>query len=196
MKNIYVYSGSGAYQARDVENCLNVFDIDYYRICEHDITKIKLNSILIIPGGMITSYLFSWGRNGKQTIRNFVQNGGIYVGICAGAYVAGKKCENETGLAFFNRVLNYKKHQFVIKAEDNKGNYLELIAENGPDLATVKNSTVVLKDENNKAQVIEIQFGKGKVYLFSSHPEGSVYYKQLPQEFSGAKWFVSFLKSL
>lgn len=196
MKKIYIYTGNGAYQARDIENCLNVFDVDYYRICEHDMFNIEKKSVLIVPGGMITSYLPSWGEEGRLFIANFVKNGGIYIGICAGVYVAGKQYKNQTGLAFFDENLEYLKHKSVINAKDNDGEILSLVAENGPDLSVIKNSTIILRGDNNKPQAVKISFGKGQVYLFSSHPEGSVYYNCLPQEFSGAKWFVSFLKIL
>lgn len=196
MKNIYVYSGEGAYQARDIENCLNVFDMDYYRLCEHKLAKIKEKSVLIVPGGMIGAYLPSWGENGKAIIKNFVQNGGIYIGICAGVYVAGKEYKNETGLSFFDQKLEYTKHQSVINAKDNKGEPLSLVAENGPDLSAIENSEIILKDGNNKPQAARISIGQGEVYLFSSHPEGSIYYDKSPKEFSGARWFISFLKNL
>jgi len=196
MKKIYIYSGNGAYQARDIENCLNVFDIDYYRICEHGISNIAEKSVLIVPGGMITAYLLSWGEKGIQSIGDFVRNGGIYIGICAGVYVAGKQYKNQTGLAFFDENLEYSKHKSIINAKDNDGETLSLIAENGPDLSVIKNCKVILRDDNNKPQAVKISFGEGQVYLFSSHPEGSVYYNEIPQEFSGAKWFVDFLKNI
>ncbi|NUQ57725.1 MAG: hypothetical protein HUT38_04565 [Candidatus Paceibacter sp.] len=196
MKNIYIYSGEGAYQARDIENCLNVFDMDYSRICEHRLNEIKEKSIFIVPGGMIAAYLPSWGESGKKIIRNFVKNGGIYVGICAGVYVAGKEYKNETGLSFFDQKLEYTKHQSVISAKNSEGETLSLLAENGPDLSLIENSEVVLKDENNKPQAVKMSVSEGEVYLFSSHPEGSVYYDKSPKEFSGAKWFISFLKNL
>lgn len=196
MKKIYIYTGNGAYQARDMENCLNVFEIDYYRICEHDISNIAEKSVLIVPGGMISSYLPSWGENGKRFIINFVRNGGIYIGICAGVYVAGKQYKNQTGLAFFDENLEYSKHQSIINVKDNEGGSLSLIAKNGPNLSVIKNREVILRDDNNKPQAVKMSFGEGQVYLFSSHPEGSVYCNYSPQEFSGAKWFVSFLKNL
>ena len=196
MKNIYVYSGKGAYQSRDIENCLNVFDLDYYRVCEHNLDDIKEKSVLIVPGGIVGSYLPSWGESGKAIIKNFVQRGGIYIGICAGVYVAGKEYKNEQGLSFFNENPEYTKYQSLVKVNDNKGESLFLVTENGPDLSVIKNNTVILKDENNKPQAVKISIGEGEAYLFSSHPEGSIYYNQSPREFSGSKWFISFLKNL
>lgn len=43
-------------------------------------------SMLIIPGGRDLPYCAKLNGRGNQFIRDFVANGGIYVGICAGAY--------------------------------------------------------------------------------------------------------------
>ena len=52
------------------------------------------------------------------------------------------------------------------------------------------------KDEQGRPQAIQINYGRGQVYLFAAHPEGSVFYRQLPQDFSGAKFFDQFLRRL
>jgi glutamine amidotransferase-like uncharacterized protein len=196
MKDIYLYTGKGAYQAKDIENFLACFDIDYKRIHEKEFDELKSESILIIPGGQVSSYLPAWETKGVELIKNFVENGGVYIGICAGSYVAGKNFKGEQGLGFFDEELSHLVGQSIISVKDKVGHSWEVIYENGPDLSNIKNERIVLVDNNNQPYAIEISYGKGKVYLFSAHPEGSVFYGKIPQDFSGAKFFLQFLTQL
>lgn len=196
MKQIFVYAGEGAYQARDIENFLNVFDVEYRRICEHNFSHLESDNIFIIPGGQVDSYLASFGGEGIKLIREFVETGGIYIGICAGAYIAGKEYKNENGLDFFDKSFSYISHQGIKEVKDKAGQSVELLAENGPDLSIIESDDILLEDDKGNPQAVKLNFGKGVVYLFSSHPEGSLYYKKIPQEFSGAHWFLNFLKNL
>lgn len=196
MKIIYLYTGTGAYQAKDIENFLAVFDFDYRRLHESEFSELKPGGIFIVPGGKIKSYLPAWGETGVEAIRKFVSDGGTYIGICSGTYIAGKNFEGTAGLNFFENELKYIKSQEVVKVKDNFGNSWQLISENGPDLSEIKSDLVILKDRNGKPQAVKINFGKGQVYLFASHPEGSVYHKQHPQNFSGAEFFNNFLRTL
>ena len=195
MKTVYLYTGTGAYQAKDSENFLAVFDFDYRRLHESEFSELKSDGIFIVPGGHIKLYLPAWGEDGIKKIRDFVSEGGVYIGICSGAYVAGKSFNGKTGLNFFENELGYVKNQEVIDVTDKSDNQWKLVSENGPDLSGVKSDSVLLRDENDKPQAVKINFRKGQVYLFASHPEGSVYYKQYPQTFSGAEFFNNFLKS-
>ena len=43
---------------------------------------------LVIPGGRSLPFYETLSRRGNQNIRKFVEQGGTYVGICAGAYYA------------------------------------------------------------------------------------------------------------
>src|SRR6185295_6291108 len=56
--------------------------------------------VIIFPGGSAAEQLALLGDAGTERVRNFVQSGGGYVGICAGAYVATAKYER--GLAIIN----------------------------------------------------------------------------------------------
>lgn len=196
MKQINVYTGTGAYQARDIENFLGVFDYDFKRIHEGQLTELNSNDVLIVPGGLIADYLPTWGKSGIELIRKFISDGGVYIGICAGAYIAGKQFKGETGLNFFDQELKYGSSQETIDVTDTSGNIYQLITENGPDLSEIKVSSVILKDKKGLSQAIQINYGEGRVYLFAAHPEGSVFYRQLPQDFSGAKFFDQFLRQL
>lgn len=194
MKEIFVYSGMGAYQAKDIENFLSVFNFDYERICEHKLEKLMNNSIFIVPGGKISDYLPSWGSGGIKKIKDFLNNGGIFVGICAGVYVSGKTFNGSEGLNLIEQNFDYEKSFGIIKAKYGKEE-IELVKENGPKLPNDAGE-IIIKDENNDTQAIKIQLGLGAAYLFASHPEGSTFYNLPPKSFSGARFFSKFLKGL
>ncbi len=48
---------------------------------------------LIIPGGADIPYMKRLRGQGNLKIRVYVENGGVYIGICAGAYYAGERVE-------------------------------------------------------------------------------------------------------
>ncbi|MDO4183956.1 MAG: BPL-N domain-containing protein [Rhodospirillales bacterium] len=52
--------------------------------------------LLVMPGGAATPYIQKLKTLGSDKIRNYVQNGGNYLGVCAGAYYACTKVEFET----------------------------------------------------------------------------------------------------
>lgn len=193
MKNIFLYTGTGAYQAKDLENFFAVFDIDYERLCEHDLKKLKPKDIFIVPGGQINEYLRTLSRK-KILIRNFIKQGGIYIGICAGVYIAGTSFEGSQALGLVNKEFQYQEKKGLLKVQDENKNDINLIMENGPDL--ILEGRVILKDEAGTTRVLELDVGKGLIYLFAAHPEGSVYYKKYPDRFSGSQFFYNFLKSL
>ena len=151
MKQIFVYTGTGAYQARDIENFLNAYDITYDRLCEHQLEKLRTHTdaVFIIPGGHVNAYLTAWGNNGREEIKHFIKEGGVYIGICAGAYVAGSSYQKNEGLGLFQETFLYKEKQEILKTSDKEGNIVELIFENGPDFSSLKADEVLLKDENN-----------------------------------------------
>lgn len=57
----------------------------------------KRADLLIIPGGRDIPYKNSLNGPGNQKIRSFVENGGTYLGICAGAYYASAFVDFEKG---------------------------------------------------------------------------------------------------
>lgn len=196
MKNIFVYVGKGAYQAKDIENFLAVFEYSYSRINESELGQLTANDVLIIPGGEIKAYLPGIEKIGIKTIQKFVRSGGVYIGICAGAYIAGNNYDNVPGLAFFPQSLYGNKAQATIDVSDETGNIFQLINENGPDLSTIKPDQILLKDENLNPQAVMLKHDQGKVYLFAAHPEGSVYYRLPPYTFSGSQYLKNIIDTL
>lgn len=194
MKDIIVYTGKGAFQAKDIENFLAVFDYEYERICEHGLDRLNPEAVLIISGGSIGEYLPSWGEVGINKIRAFVEAGGTYIGICAGTYIAGSIYREHAGLNFINREFPYKRSLEDVKAVWGDET-IELLKENGPSLLET-DGEVILRDTKGEPHLIKKILGKGSIYLFSSHPEGSLYYNKYPKDYSGVKFFKSFLEGL
>lgn len=76
-----------------IKNMLTTLDITYEEINYKDINLSNqdfssLYKIILIPGGYAWYYNYWISKTGKERIRNFVNKGGGYFGICAGAYFA------------------------------------------------------------------------------------------------------------
>src|SRR5262245_24041661 len=50
--------------------------------------KLKDYRVLIIPGGLSQTQGIALGEDGREMVRQFISEGGTYVGICAGCYLA------------------------------------------------------------------------------------------------------------
>ena len=89
--------GSGAVLASDVEHALDRLRISYREVDESFIKSGGLMdcSALIIPGGYTATYVSTLGEDGFREIKEFVKRGGLYIGICAGAYIAAERVEVE-----------------------------------------------------------------------------------------------------
>ncbi|MBI5684440.1 MAG: succinylglutamate desuccinylase/aspartoacylase family protein [Verrucomicrobia bacterium] len=80
--------GTGA--ARIIEQIGKQQGAVVVRVCGDDILAGALDQFnaLAVPGGSGSKEAASIGEDGRARIRKFVENGGGYVGICAGAYLA------------------------------------------------------------------------------------------------------------
>ena len=54
-------------------------------------------ALLVIPGGADLGYCRTLNGEGNRRIRQFVQRGGAYLGLCAGGYYGSQRCEFEVG---------------------------------------------------------------------------------------------------
>lgn len=70
------------------------------RFTPEDFTPEKLKGfrVVIVPGGSGSLQAKKLGESGRETIRTFVREGGGYVGICAGSYLATTDYEWSLGL--------------------------------------------------------------------------------------------------
>jgi putative intracellular protease/amidase len=54
--------------------------------------------VLLVPGGSALKEANSMGTEAREEVRRFVKNGGIYMGVCAGAYLASQAKVTDIGL--------------------------------------------------------------------------------------------------
>lgn len=54
-------------------------------------------ALLVLPGGADLGYCATLSGHGNRLIRQYVNNGGSYLGLCAGGYYGAAKCEFEVG---------------------------------------------------------------------------------------------------
>lgn len=95
-----VYAGSGVGEgetspeeyARDILLIIQAIDpsctarLVFPRDIAHNV--LKSLDVLVVPGGNSTLLSHGLGRRGRSRVQAFVREGGGYVGICAGAYLA------------------------------------------------------------------------------------------------------------
>jgi putative intracellular protease/amidase len=157
--------------------------------------------VVIFSGGSGGTQAKTLGEEGRAKVREFVKNGGGYVGICAGAYLA---CSNFTwGLGILNastvsskwmRGSGFMDVEVTVDGAPIIGpvdGIFKVRYNNGPiikpgdraDLPAyrplslfrtevAKNGTPVGVMVNSPAQAVST-FGKGRVFISSPHPENT-----------------------
>lgn len=103
-KQILIYQDTGTNDIRNLKKSLEqYFQPQEIAIKTTNADEIIKKNILdenilafFMPGGRATPYLEKLKKLGNEKIASYVQNGGIYFGICAGAYYASRKVFFET----------------------------------------------------------------------------------------------------
>lgn len=195
-QKVAIYAGTGAALAKDVELALNKLKIPYQRIDKNDIKegKFKDCSILIIPGGYTQEYVRVLSGDGFKNMSEFVRNGGAYIGFCAGAYIAASIVEvpghppgigiidihnkRESGMRIRNIEIRNSHHPIA----NGCPRKMNIWYQNGPMIIPGNNVDVIAVYENNMAAIVASSYGRGKVIIFSPHPEGSIEGKVDPEK--------------
>jgi glutamine amidotransferase-like uncharacterized protein len=90
--NIAVYGGRGAHaESREaIQAFLSHAGIDWQPILPHEMERLSPDKfdVLYVPGGWAIDNIREIAPLGKRAIRQFVQAGKSYIGVCAGAYFA------------------------------------------------------------------------------------------------------------
>lgn len=135
-----------------------------------DGSKLNKNTLaLFIPGGLADKYFEKLGTKGNNNIRNYVKNGGIYLGICGGAYYACKKVEFETEIPELKIEAEYELN--LINALAKGTLYKELGIQ---PFSNSSKSTAIVDIEDEKTKNISSAIYHGGPFFKSSKKEYNV----------------------
>lgn len=131
--------------------------------------------LLIVPGGNFVEMGNSLRPATAVTIRSGVQDGLNYLGVCAGAFLAGSLPAPYTSLnltsgvqfRFYDAVRRVHKAAVAITAAD--GSTLDHYWEDGPQLAGW--GAVVAKYPDGAPAIVQGAAGRGWIVLTGVHPE-------------------------
>ncbi len=98
---LYIGRGVSAPAKKNLTRDLdNADDISWKSVDGDDISNGALTDVdaLVVPGGSALKEAQSMGADARERVRRFVEKGGIYVGICAGAYLSSQAKDSDLGL--------------------------------------------------------------------------------------------------
>lgn len=151
-------------------------------------------ALLVIPGGADLPYTQVLNGVGTARIRKFVESGGAYLGICAGAYFAGARVEfglydpstaivGDRELAFFPGTIHgptlapYSPYDLsgaraaIIDTESDSFHVFYLGGGEFVDADNFGNIAVLARYHERSAAIIECLVGQGKAILTGVHLE-------------------------
>jgi glutamine amidotransferase-like uncharacterized protein len=167
--------------------------------------------LLVMPGGWAPSQHESLGVRGRAAMRAFVEEGGSYVGICAGAYLAcstvaweGRDYPYDLGLARGRAAGPVKGlaawpacERVEIAAEGRK---IPALYAGGCSLS-IDGAAVLATYPDGTAAAVRAPCGKGSIVLIGVHPELRAGDKDLlagwadEAEPGDGSWFVEIVRS-
>ena len=211
-KLVYIYKDEGAdsffvsslYQelARELKNSsVGIRFIDAKQIITKDDWQSKA-AALVFPGGRDLPYAEKLKGIGNQKIKDYVKNGGSYLGFCAGAYYACDKIEYDNGkeklimaemeLGFFKGIAkgvvigaeetkddNFPASAIKVKLDNNETGsvyYQEgafFVADKEDKQTSQELGGYVMQNGETKPAMVLTKIGKGRALLCGFHPEVS-----------------------
>ncbi len=97
---LFVDKGASAPAKKNFKRLLSNSDFSWKTVEGSDIEsgRLKRYDALIVPGGSAQKEARSMGREAREEVRRFIREGGIYLGVCAGAYLSSKAKDKDLGL--------------------------------------------------------------------------------------------------
>lgn len=221
---VMIYSGSGSWTENVVtfQKFFDNYDIEYDLVDEQEVSEPGLDDlyeIILFPGGGAADYRYEISDH--NNIRSFVENGGLFIGFCAGAYYAadifswqGTDYEYPLGIfegssigpltgkiawgdiARLNLNIEHPanqdfENQLFISYYD--GPYFKPHNLNGENDDAYE--ILARYDVNDQPAVIAGRFGEGGYLLFGPHPEMDGHGKEeganWPWLYSSLLWFAN-----
>ena len=200
-------SGKGPAMLEEKFHKETEFRITRVRASDIRVGKLQGFRVLIVPGGSSKLGGTTLGADGRAVIREFVENGGTYVGICAGCYLAS--CQYDWSLhilpAKVRDTANWERGRANLTLTltpdgkdwlGRKEGEVKSVYHNGPvlePLADAKDKLIPLamyKDEvtrkgakeglmKDTPAIAASRYGKGWVLGVSPHPEQTADLKDL-----------------
>lgn len=185
---ILLFNGTGtsANDVAAVETVLNGNRLNYSTANSSQLNRMSESQLrgyrlLIVPGGNFVDIGNSLTPSTTANIRNAVQNGLNYLGICAGGFFAGDSPYNGLNLSSGVR--------FHFYAAENRGIRKAAVAIAGPGAAPLDQywedgpeftgwGSVVGKYPDGTPAIVEGTFGKGLVILAGVHPEAPAMWRR------------------
>lgn len=202
---IYEGPGSGDGGVQNVEDgAKRLPGAKVTRLAPAQIGTVDLSSnfdVIVFSGGSGSGQAKAIGEAGRANVKKFVENGGGYVGVCAGAYLACANYEWSLGILDARTVSSkwkrgrgfldldaepagesiFGKVSETFKVRYNNGPVIKPMGSDDiPDYKTVftfktevaENDTPVGVQVGSPAMAIG-EFGKGRVFISSPHPENT-----------------------
>ncbi|ADD09145.1 BPL-N domain-containing protein [Candidatus Aciduliprofundum boonei] len=161
--------------------------------------------IIAFPGGRADHMIMGLSRQQIDTLREYVSQGGSYMGICAGAYFAsnytvwnGIKYGDNAGYILdlysgdavgpIKEIGNYDLNstynpQYPTNITWYNGEIFNVTYWGGPYFTPTNNVKVLaIYDKIHKPAAIKFMYHSGRVILFGFHPEINTYYSQENRE--------------
>ncbi|MES1213450.1 MAG: BPL-N domain-containing protein [Singulisphaera sp.] len=138
------------------------------------VDQLRAYRLIIIPGGNYVVMGDNLTAAAAERIRQAVQGGVNYLGICAGGLLAGKAKGNSLnltdGVGFdFYSVVNRNIHKAAVPLTSVDGTVIDHYWEDGPQFTGW--GAVVAKYPDDTPAIVEGSCGKGWVILCGVHPE-------------------------
>jgi hypothetical protein len=131
-------------------------------------------AVWIQPGGYAGQAMNAMSPKLKTALKTFIQNGGGYVGYCAGAFVATSKVGTTSvnGLNIFPGGTKLYGKGVDLKKVSWNGSERYLYWEGGPYLRNLPSTVEKIASYSNGAvAAARTAFGKGRVFITGLHPE-------------------------
>jgi glutamine amidotransferase-like uncharacterized protein len=158
------------------DNHLNYATANSAQLDGMEESQLKQHRLLIVPGGNFIDMSNGLASNTTTNLRNAVRNGLNYLGICAGAFLAGDSGPGYNGLNLtsgvrfkFYSIENDGIRKAVVPISVAEGPTLEHYWEDGPELTGW--GAIVGRYPDGTPAIVQGTYGNGSVILTGFHPE-------------------------